>query len=86
MFDVEAFTVHTPYLEILRGARPARASTRARPRGAELTVAEAVQLALPEHEWETVADTLRSLVATGGRRGPASALRYQRRATRALVR
>ena len=59
IFDVEAFTVHTPYLEILRGHDP-QSVDAGQAAGAELTVAEAVQLALPEHEWETVADTLRT--------------------------
>ncbi|MFK4807359.1 DUF4062 domain-containing protein [Microbacterium sp. ZW CA_36] len=59
IFDVEAFTVHTPYLEILRGHDP-QSVEAGQAAGAELTVAEAVQLALPEHEWETVADTLRT--------------------------
>ncbi|KAF2412254.1 hypothetical protein B1729_16040 [Microbacterium sp. B35-04] len=59
IFDVEAFTVHTPHLEILRGHDQASVEA-GRTAGAELTVAEAVQLALPEHEWETVADSLRA--------------------------
>ncbi|MFK4837321.1 ATP-binding protein [Microbacterium sp. ZW T2_14] len=59
IFDVEAFTVHTPYLEILRGHDP-QSVDAGQTAGAELTVAEAVQLALPEQEWETVADTLRT--------------------------
>jgi tetratricopeptide (TPR) repeat protein len=58
IFDVEAFTVHTPHLEILRGHDPASVEA-GQIAGAELTVAEAVQLALPEHEWETVADSFR---------------------------
>ncbi|GAA5093319.1 hypothetical protein GCM10025760_23310 [Microbacterium yannicii] len=59
IFDVEAFTVHTPYLEILRGHDP-QSVDAGQTAGADLTVAEAVQLALPEHEWDTVADILRT--------------------------
>ena len=59
IFDVEAFTVHTPYLEILRG-RDAQSVEAGEIAGAELTVAEAVQLALPEHEFATVVDALRA--------------------------
>ena len=46
IFDVEAFTVHTPHLEILRGRRGG-ASKRASAAGAELTVAEAVHSRFP---------------------------------------
>ncbi|MGU3646952.1 DUF4062 domain-containing protein [Microbacterium sp. C23T] len=59
IFDVESFTVHTPYLEILRG-RDAQSVEAGEIAGAELTVAEAVQLALPEHEFATVVDALRA--------------------------
>ncbi|WP_347978039.1 DUF4062 domain-containing protein [Microbacterium sp. ProA8] len=59
IFDVEAFTVHTPHLEIVRG-HDAASVEAGQLAGAELTVAEAVQLALPEHEWETVADSFRA--------------------------
>ena len=59
IFDVEAFTVHTPYLEILRGRDP-QSVEAGEIAGAELTVAEALQVALPEHEYETVAETLRA--------------------------
>jgi predicted ATPase len=59
IFDVEAFTVHTPYLDILRGRDP-QSVAAGEAAGAELTVAEAVQLALPEHEHAAVADRLRT--------------------------
>ncbi|MCC2033628.1 DUF4062 domain-containing protein [Microbacterium allomyrinae] len=58
IFDVEAFTVHTPYLDILRGRDPASVAA-GEAAGAELTVAEAVLLALPESEHEAVAEALR---------------------------
>ncbi len=58
IFDVEAFTVHTPYLEILRG-RDAASVAAGEAAGADLTVAEAVQLALPEPEFERVAEAVR---------------------------
>jgi tetratricopeptide (TPR) repeat protein len=59
IFDVEAFTVHTPYLEILRGRDP-DAVAAGEDAGADLTVAEAVLLALPENEHDGVATALRS--------------------------
>ena len=46
IFDVEAFTVHTPYLEILRGRDPASVAA-GESEGADLSMREAVQLALP---------------------------------------
>jgi ATP/maltotriose-dependent transcriptional regulator MalT len=46
VFDVEAFTVHTPYLEALRQSDP-DAVTAGEREGAELTLGEAVDLALP---------------------------------------
>lgn len=49
IFDVEAFTVHTPYLDILRGRDP-EVVAAGEAAGAELTVPEAVRLALPETE------------------------------------
>jgi predicted ATPase len=58
IFDVEAFTVHTPHLDILRGRDP-QSVAAGEAAGAELTVAEAVQLALPEHDHATVAEALR---------------------------
>jgi predicted ATPase len=57
IFDVEAFTVHTPYLEILRGRDP-QSVEAGEAAGGELTVAEAVQLALPETDYAGVADAL----------------------------
>ncbi|MDY0910305.1 ATP-binding protein [Microbacterium sp. CFBP9034] len=59
IFDVEAFTVHTPYLEILRGRDP-DAVAAGEAAGADLTVAEAVLLALPAPEHDGVAAALRS--------------------------
>jgi len=59
IFDVEAFTVHTPYLEILRGRDP-QSVAAGEEAGAELTVAEAVQLALSEEEFQAVADRLQT--------------------------
>jgi hypothetical protein len=47
VFDVEAFTVHTPHLAQLRAADPDGVAAGERA-GAELTVPEAVALALPE--------------------------------------
>jgi predicted ATPase len=58
IFDVEAFTVHTPYLDILRGRDP-QSVAAGELAGAELTIAEAVQLALAEEDFATVAETLR---------------------------
>ncbi|WP_082541290.1 DUF4062 domain-containing protein [Microbacterium sp. Root166] len=49
IFDVEAFTVHTPYLDILRGRDP-EVVAAGEAAGAELSVPEAVRLALPETE------------------------------------
>jgi predicted ATPase len=59
IFDVEAFTVHTPYLDILRGRDPQSVSA-GEAAGEELTVAEAVRLALPDEDFEKVADRLRA--------------------------
>ncbi|NLP84409.1 DUF4062 domain-containing protein [Microbacterium sp. CFH 90308] len=59
IFDVEAFTVHTPYLEILRGRDPASVEA-GEAAGAELTLAEAVHLALPASVYAEVADALRT--------------------------
>ncbi|WP_164861849.1 hypothetical protein, partial [Microbacterium sp. CPCC 204701] len=59
IFDVEAFTVHTPYLDILRGRDPASVAA-GEAAGAELTVAEAVRLALPDHEFANVAEAVRT--------------------------
>lgn len=57
VFDVEAFTVHTPHLEILR-ARDAEAVATGERAGAELSVAEAVELALPAEAWEQVRERM----------------------------
>lgn len=59
IFDVEAFTVHTPYLEILRGRDPASVEA-GEAAGAELTLAEAVHLALPASVYAEVAEALRA--------------------------
>ncbi len=59
IFDVEAFTVHTPYLDILRGRDP-QSVAAGETAGAEMTVAEAMQVALPEHEFAAVAEALRA--------------------------
>ncbi|QKJ18457.1 DUF4062 domain-containing protein [Microbacterium hominis] len=58
VFDVEAFTVHTPHLEILRGRDPANVAA-GEAAGAQLSVAEAVAMALPEAEHAGVAAALR---------------------------
>ncbi len=57
VFDVEAFTVHTPQLDAMRATHPDAVAEGER-RGAELTVAEAITLALPEHERERIAPLL----------------------------
>jgi predicted ATPase len=59
IFDVEAFTVHTPYLEILRGRDPASVEA-GETAGTELTLAEAVHLALPASAYADVAEALRA--------------------------
>jgi predicted ATPase len=59
IFDVEAFTVHTPYLDILRGRDPDSVAA-GEAAGAELGVAEAVRLALPESHLASVAEALRT--------------------------
>ena len=57
IFDVEAFTVHTPHLEILRG-RDAASVAAGEAAGADLSVSEAVRLALPDAEYALVADAV----------------------------
>ncbi|WP_426323850.1 ATP-binding protein [Microbacterium sp. E-13] len=59
IFDVEAFTVHTPYLDILRG-RDAQSVAAGERAGAELTIVEAGQLALSEEDYAGVAEILRN--------------------------
>ncbi|WP_251451766.1 DUF4062 domain-containing protein [Microbacterium sp. Marseille-Q6648] len=54
VFDVEAFTVHVPHLEILR-ARDPQAVADGERAGAQLSMAEAVELALPADAWAEVA-------------------------------
>jgi predicted ATPase len=58
IFDVEAFTVHTPYLAILRGRDPETVAA-GEAAGAELSVPEAVRLALPTHDHPAVEEALR---------------------------
>ncbi|WP_439593620.1 ATP-binding protein [Microbacterium sp.] len=57
IFDAEAFTVHTPYLEILRG-RDAAGVAQGEADGADMTVADAVRLALPESDFARVSDAV----------------------------
>jgi len=57
VFDVEPFTVYAPQLDALRGTAP-DAVARGEERGRQLTVAEAVAVALPEGEYRTVAHVL----------------------------
>ncbi|WP_438353825.1 DUF4062 domain-containing protein [Microbacterium sp. CJ88] len=49
VFDVEAFTVHTPQLDAMRAADPEAVAAGER-EGADLTVAEAIAAALPGRE------------------------------------
>jgi hypothetical protein len=58
IFDVEAFTVHTPYLEILRGRDP-QSVAAGEAAGADMTVADAVLLALPPEHHAAVEEILR---------------------------
>ncbi|MDR7233967.1 DUF4062 domain-containing protein [Agrococcus sp. BE272] len=57
VFDAEAFTVHTPQLDAMREADPAAVAAGER-RGAELTVAEAIAIALPDEERDRIAPAL----------------------------
>ncbi|WP_345750260.1 ATP-binding protein [Microbacterium rhizophilus] len=57
VFDAEAFTVHMPQLDAIRSAQPEAVAAGER-RGAELTVPEAIALALPGHEREQLAPEL----------------------------
>jgi predicted ATPase len=57
VFDVEPFTVHAPQLDAIRKLHPA-AVARGERRGAELTVPEAVALALPKPEHAGLAAAL----------------------------
>ena len=58
VFDVEAFTVHSLSLDVVREADPEAVAEGER-RGAELTVAEAVASALPEPERSAAAEMIR---------------------------
>ncbi|MCR8671840.1 DUF4062 domain-containing protein [Agrococcus sp. HG114] len=57
VFDAEAFSVHTPQLDAIRAADPDGVAAGER-RGGELSVAEAIELALPESEREGIAPAL----------------------------
>jgi predicted ATPase len=57
VFDAEAFRVHTPQLDALRAVAPEAVAAGER-RGAELTVTEAIALALPESETDAVRQSL----------------------------
>jgi predicted ATPase len=57
VFDAEAFTVHTPYLEALRESDPDGVAAGERS-GADLSLAEAVRLALPEPDLARVGSAL----------------------------
>jgi hypothetical protein len=57
VFDAEAFRVHTPQLDAIRAVDPVAVATGER-RGAELTVAEAIALALPEADTQAVRQSL----------------------------
>jgi predicted ATPase len=58
IFDVEAFTVHTPYLEILRGRDPDSVAA-GEAAGADLSVPEALRLALHESDCAPIEEYLR---------------------------
>lgn len=57
VFDAEAFTVHVPQLDAIRAADPDGMAAGER-HGAELSVAEAIELALPDGERERIAAEL----------------------------
>jgi hypothetical protein len=57
VFDAEAFRVHTPQLDALRAVAPEAVAAGER-RGAELTVTEAIALALPDSEADAVRRSL----------------------------
>ncbi len=57
VFDVEPFTVYAPQLDAIRATSP-DAVVRGEQRGRELSVAEAVAVALPERDYRAVAATL----------------------------
>jgi predicted ATPase len=56
-FDAEAFTVHTPQLDAIRAADPDAVEAGER-RGRDLTVAEAIALALPEADANALREAL----------------------------
>ncbi|MET0861586.1 MAG: hypothetical protein ABW091_11230, partial [Microbacterium sp.] len=58
VFDIESFGVHTQYLEALREREP-DAVAAGEAEGEELSVPEAVRLALPEPDIGTVQEELR---------------------------
>ncbi|NII70084.1 DUF4062 domain-containing protein [Microbacterium ulmi] len=57
VFDVEAFTVHTPHLEAVRSTDPA-AVAAGEAAGAEMRVPEAIALAIPDEQRTTLEDNL----------------------------
>jgi hypothetical protein len=57
VFDAEAFRVHTPQLDAIRAVDPDAVAAGER-RGADLTVAEAIALALPEADTHAVRQSL----------------------------
>ncbi|WP_306233770.1 ATP-binding protein [Agrococcus beijingensis] len=57
VFDAEVFSVHTPQLDAMRAADPEAVAAGER-RGDELSVAEAIALALPDGERQRVAAAL----------------------------
>jgi predicted ATPase len=57
VFDAEVFSVHTPQLDAIRASDPEAVGAGER-RGAELSVAEAIALALPEGERQSVVAAL----------------------------
>ncbi len=57
VFDAEAFRVHTPQLDAIRAADPDAVAAGER-QGAELTVAEAVALALPNLDMDDLRESL----------------------------
>jgi hypothetical protein len=59
VFDVEAFTVHTPHLAQLRERDPAGFAAGEKA-GADLSMAEAVELALPDADDPTLLEAMRA--------------------------
>ena len=59
VFDAEAFTVHMPQLDAIRATEPQGVAAGER-HGRDLSVSEAIALALPEQEREQIAPALAS--------------------------